>query len=342
MSDDDTQSDSGTRFPFINLEKAAGRAQELYDADQRGREMATAAAFGVWGYSEKSSGGFQTIAALKMYGLIRTNPGKLALTDAAMRYFRDERDEERQKLLREFALKPKLIAALWKDWHVSPPADTIARSHLKTERGLTDQSARSLLAIYKENLSFASLTGADKPVEETVEKVDTQLPPGGGKAVITPPAQIVTAVGKVKIMPGERELTTGILSKEANFRLIVSGPIGVKEIERLIAKLTLDKDILAEIDFVEGSWHFLEFTSDMAEQEVSRFASALRSKFNASGMPDDCAAYRKQEAGSQLVFLNPAASQLVAQMPLWASTLQSINVGPDPDLSAFKKMGVFD
>jgi len=55
-------------------------------------------------------------------------------------------------------------------------------------------------------------------------------------------------VSKAKIMGGERELTTGILSKDANFRLIVSGPVGVKEIERLIAKLELDKEILATSD----------------------------------------------------------------------------------------------
>ena len=53
-------------------------------------------------------------------------------------------------------------------------------------------------------------------------------------------------------MSGERELTTGLLSKDANFRLIVSGPLGVKEIERLIAKLELDKEILAEADASEN------------------------------------------------------------------------------------------
>lgn len=47
-------------------------------------------------------------------------------------------------------------------------------------------------------------------------------------------------------MEGERELTTGLLSKEASFRLIVNGNIGEKEIDRLIAKLTIDKEILAE------------------------------------------------------------------------------------------------
>lgn len=49
-------------------------------------------------------------------------------------------------------------------------------------------------------------------------------------------------------MAGERELTAGLLSKGSNFRLIVSGQIGVKEIERLIAKLQIDKEILAETD----------------------------------------------------------------------------------------------
>ena len=46
-------------------------------------------------------------------------------------------------------------------------------------------------------------------------------------------------------MVEERELTTGLLSKDSSFRLIVSGQIGVKEIEMLIKKLELDKEILA-------------------------------------------------------------------------------------------------
>jgi len=37
-------------------------------------------------------------------------------------------------------------------------------------------------------------------------------------------------------MEGERELTTGLLSKRASFRLIVSGKVGEREIERLIKK----------------------------------------------------------------------------------------------------------
>ncbi|MFL6840143.1 MAG: hypothetical protein ACJ8FZ_22945, partial [Bradyrhizobium sp.] len=53
-------------------------------------------------------------------------------------------------------------------------------------------------------------------------------------------------------MAGERELTTGLLARDASFRLIVSGNIGVKEIERLIKKLELDKEILADQDEAES------------------------------------------------------------------------------------------
>src|SRR5262249_22983007 len=51
-----------------------------------------------------------------------------------------------------------------------------------------------------------------------------------------------------KMLDSERELITGMLSKTAGVRLIVTGSIGAKEIERLIAKLELDKAILAEPD----------------------------------------------------------------------------------------------
>lgn len=167
---------AGTRFPFINLQKAVERAKLLFEADQRGREMGIPAAFSVWGYSEKSSGGFQTIAALKGYGLLKEGSGadarKVGLSDEALLYFRDERPEAKSKLLKVFALRPKLIAALWNDWGATPPADTIARSQLKTEAGLNDQSSRSLLSIYKENLSYSELKGHHKAVEIPSEKDD--------------------------------------------------------------------------------------------------------------------------------------------------------------------------
>ena len=74
-------------------------------------------------------------------------------------------------------------------------------------------------------------------------RLDRTIGPSGPVGAATakpvwtkPPANPPPAApqGKVTPMAGERELTTGLLGKDASFRLIVSGNIGVKEIERLI------------------------------------------------------------------------------------------------------------
>jgi hypothetical protein len=48
--------DPGTRFPFINLQKAIDRAEKMFKADPQGRPMAVPTVYDVWGYSSKSSG----------------------------------------------------------------------------------------------------------------------------------------------------------------------------------------------------------------------------------------------------------------------------------------------
>lgn len=186
--------DNELRFPFINLEKALSRAQQVFDADPQGRPMAVATVFEVWKYTLKSSGGHQTIGALKLYGLLDDSgvsaDRRVFLTDAAKRYFKDEREEERRKVLKQFALSPPLIARVWQDWGASPPADNIARSHLKLDIGLNEQSARAFLGMYKDNIDFAGLKGSDKAPEASKEQsgdskmadVDTlEKPLAGGR-----------------------------------------------------------------------------------------------------------------------------------------------------------------
>lgn len=221
---------AGTRFPFINLEKALARAKELFDADQKGREMTISGAFSVWGYSEKSSGGFQTIAALKMYALLKDSSGgdsrKVGLTDSALWYFRDEREEEKKKLAREFALAPKLIAALWEEWQASPPADPVARSHLKAERGLNDQGARSLLAIYKENLTFAELKAGDKVALIGTEPEESDMQPVQTEAASKPLREQTT-------YPWSSSARGGLLQEVFNLE---EGPVTLTFPEKLSAE----------------------------------------------------------------------------------------------------------
>jgi hypothetical protein len=175
---------ANVQFPFINLEKAIGRAKQLYDADQRGNEMSVSTAFAVWQYSEKSSGGFQTISALKMYELLEeSGPGKVKLTKHATDFFRDEREEHRAQRLQDFATNPPLLMTLFNHWGSHLPSDTVARSYLKLDCGLNEQSSRAVLGIYKENIAFANVKGDGKIGEIKEPKVDAKEPPKVGDFV---------------------------------------------------------------------------------------------------------------------------------------------------------------
>src|SRR5713101_1673177 len=75
-------------YPFISLRKALERARDFYKA-QHQHATPIAAAVGVWEFAAKSSGGLQTVSALKQFGLMTeseddTDARKVQLTDSAL------------------------------------------------------------------------------------------------------------------------------------------------------------------------------------------------------------------------------------------------------------------
>ena len=117
--------------------------------------------------------------------------------------------------------------------------------------GFSEQGARDFLKVYDLTITYARLSNSDKAtqviaddgLEDTNDNGKTDLSSDRNASQQPAPRQ-----KDIKVMAGERELTTGLLAKDASFRLIVTGKIGAKEIDRLIAKLQLDKEILAEQD----------------------------------------------------------------------------------------------
>jgi hypothetical protein len=276
IHEDDADPNGRTRFPFITLKAAIDRTRVLHK-NGAGHAVPVGEAAKLWGYSEKASGWRSTVAALRYYGLIETSGTKegrlLRLTPDARRYFLDERPEEHKKLHIKFATSPQAFADIWTLWSADPPSDSVARSILKTQFRYQENSAAQFLGIYKANLAFANLRASD----EDSTRDDIEAPLGGEMpqdeaTALVPPQRAGPAFAanspafvpvqsadarpphnqeRARLMENERELTTGLLSKDANFRLIVSGKIGAKEIERLIRKLEVDKEILAEADTEE-------------------------------------------------------------------------------------------
>lgn len=261
MSEDSNQTEvqqfkqRGPSFPFIGLEKAVERTKELYAKAKR-FDVRLSDAAADWKYGAKSSGAFQTAAALLAYGLIEDSGSgegrKLRVSELGYRVIADERPGMREKHLAEAARRPKLIAEFADRWRDGRPDDSHAISDLKFDHGFTDESAPRFLRVFDDAFRFMSPKNSDFEAEFSGHQEDS----GSHISVRTEGYAGLTnsLEGRANsnrpptALLNERELTTGMLSKRAGFRLLVSGEVGVKEIERLIRKLELDKEILADTE----------------------------------------------------------------------------------------------
>jgi hypothetical protein len=245
-------------FPFIGLTKALERARAVY-ANARRHEVRMMDLAAAWDLGVKSSGTLQTVAALLAYGLLEDQgtgeTRKFKITDLAFKALEDQRPGQREAALVEAAMKPRLIAEYIEKWKDGRPADGICISELRIDRSFTDDGAKLFLKVFDDTSGFTKGTESDK-VPDTTKPTDGQKAVENGdnaadKKVAArndpiPPKPAVKQTERRILMENERELTTGMLAKGAGFRLIVTGKIGVKEIERLIQKLEIDKEILAD------------------------------------------------------------------------------------------------
>lgn len=165
-------------FPFVGLREALDRARTFYEAEQRNAARPeTAAAH--WGYSAKSSGGKQTIAALRAFGLL-DGDSLVKLSGRALRILLDEREgsEERLRLVQQAALMPPVHARLWERYGAELPSLQTLRLSLILDEGFNENSVDDFLTEYRETLEYARLlTGPAREEKETRTERPAAPPP---------------------------------------------------------------------------------------------------------------------------------------------------------------------
>ncbi len=245
-----TQRDRSPAYPNIPLKAAIDRLIE-FDAHFK-RSPARPEKIGdAWGIKGKAYVD-RTTAALRYYGLLEykgaSKERHIVTSDWGKAYLRSAQEETKRTVIKKAALLPKQIAFFWNQWGTDRPADAACLDELMFKHKFGEAGARDFLKVYDATITFAGLTSSDKPDQKLGNDPEEEEAEGEGQDGDDPPPPPPPPGSKVKIMAGERELTTGMLAKEASFRLIVTGNIGVKEIERLIKKLELDKEILADAE----------------------------------------------------------------------------------------------
>lgn len=278
-NDDRSDADGAKRFrsppyPQVTLGKAIERARELHQKVHRHSANVTMLATS-WGIKETTGTLWTTAASLIQFGLI-TDEGsgdkrKFQLTDAAVRLLldTDPSSEKRRSALQRAAIAPKIHAELWERFNAAGQvSDALLKSYLTLDRRdegkapYSDTAADEVIRIYRDAIAFAGLQDSASVSSSSEDKetsfseppiklqrsmeADIQAPAAPSSHRDEPPAS--AGKGAVPLAEGERELTSGLLSRGASFRLVVSGRVGAKELERLIRKLELDKEILADPD----------------------------------------------------------------------------------------------
>lgn len=157
------------KYPFIPLERALMRAEELYRSEGRNFTPISVAT-GHWGYKPKSSGGLQTIGALIGYGLLEDEGSrkdrKVRVTELTRRILLDQRpdSEERQDLIKEAALAPSIFSTLWTRWGESGfPSPASMRHSLLFDYNFNERSVDDVIEVITDTFEFAGLTPGDKP-----------------------------------------------------------------------------------------------------------------------------------------------------------------------------------
>lgn len=221
-------------YPYVSLEKALGRARELEQAEGK-HVVPPSSAYRAWGVGEKSSGSRQTMAALKLFGLIEYDgmgaDRKIRVSDLALKIIHDVQPDspERDGLIRRAALTPSIHSTLWKQWGAELPSDATIETQLVRDLGFNRSGARDLIPEYKSTISFAKLhEPAKMPPDEGDENGEKPDPP-------PPPPPLEK---QVRVMEGERVVFTDEIEPNHHVRLVVSGAV--------------DKDILDSLeDYVD-------------------------------------------------------------------------------------------
>jgi hypothetical protein len=189
--------DRSPSYPFISLKTATERLTAF--ESKFGRHPTPAEKSGLaWGMKEKSSQAFQTLAALKAFGLVDyQGSGEdrvVLISEDGRNYLRAQQQSIKAEIMKRCALKPKAIATYWTRWSADRPIDPICLDELILKAGYTESAATTFLRVYDDTIAFAGLqesdtfdpdTGSDEdaPVSHAKPSAPTVARPKIGDAV---------------------------------------------------------------------------------------------------------------------------------------------------------------
>lgn len=243
-------------YPNLSLPDAIARVRRVFERDRRS-PLDRAVVAKHMGYSGLSGSSDKTISSIMQYGLLeRVGKGEVRVSQLAVDIFHPDKPSDRSRAVGIAGMTPPLFRSLRERFPQSVPSPDALRSYLVRQNFL-DRAISPVISAYTETCQFLEQEnawesggtlkdiGSESSSYELEDELESPVASAPVAQRVTPPPAPSPKKEREK-MDGERTLLKGILSSEADFEVLVSGPVGVKEIERLIRKLEFDKEILAE------------------------------------------------------------------------------------------------
>lgn len=156
-------------YPTFGLSECLKFAEKLWEKERFHSALVSTAA-SHWGYKPKSSGGLLAVASMKQFGLLveegSNEKRTVKLSGPALSLLNPATaKEEKDEIIKEAALAPRIHGELWSRYKVPLPSDDTIRGYLTFDRKYAESAANMLIKEYKDTIRFANLTENDSVPE---------------------------------------------------------------------------------------------------------------------------------------------------------------------------------
>jgi hypothetical protein len=227
-------------YPAISLGEALERVRRVYDREHRGKMPTDAVAVHL-GYRGLNGAALTAISALRKYGLLEGPGLELRVSQDAVTILVDRPEStERQEALRRCALRPVLFTEIAKEFEGGIPSEDNLRIYLQ-KRGFIATAASSASRAYRETMALVTDDGGDSRDKDDGTRIATADVQAADRAG-TYTADKGTPRPGVQQLHGEIEVLRHEISPGRTIRVLINGPIQLRDFDRLIQLLNLQKD----------------------------------------------------------------------------------------------------
>lgn len=253
-------------YPILTLERSIEMVRKLYEKYQQ-NAIPAPLAMEAMGYSIKSGRAVQMMASLSYYGLIDAERGqitsrKVNVTNLAVSIFKHPDLGEREKAIVEAAMKPVVFSKIIDKYPEQLPQDRLLEWTLDQEFEFNPKSIKDFITVFRQTVDFAKIYEKGIIKEESEESEEYNLDEKEVKNMEETQSHALKLklASKYSHIPPidaktERQVAMYPVGRDVSIRLIASGPITMKSIEKLIQMLKINKEDFAtdeELAIIQG------------------------------------------------------------------------------------------